>query len=95
MTDYAIFTVAPEITLAELQAVVHQQEQLLGPLASIGNDGTVTLLTFDVSQDPPKSPAILLAGGRAQTLAGNALISAGKAFLGRQLEDIAAYRTAG
>jgi hypothetical protein len=92
MDDYTVLKVSPEMSLPKLQAVVQQEEELVGPLASIGNDGTVTLLTFDLTQGPPQNTTVLMFGDSASRLRGNASTRLGKAFLEGRLEDIVAYR---
>ncbi len=92
-------SVAKNLSLSELQTTVQQQEELLGPLnkdhpKGLGNNGSQTLLTFDMDQDPPTNQAILrpTVGGQAVPLAGHDLICIGICFVSNQLTELAAYR---
>jgi len=87
------------LSLSELQTVVQQQEDLLGPLnknnpKGLGNDGNQTLLTFDMGQEPPMNKAVLrlTVGGHAVPLDGHELICIGSCFVSNQLIELAAYR---
>ncbi|SRR5712691_3715331 len=90
---------AKNLSLSELQTVVQQQEDLLGPLnkdhpKGLGNNGNQTLLTFDMAQDPPTNKAVLRStvGGQAVPLDGHELICIGTCFASNQLTELAAYR---
>jgi|SRR5271166_1129657 len=51
---------APPVTsLADLQTVVRQVEEKLGPLVVIENDGTDTILSFDEGRETPATPVVL------------------------------------
>lgn len=100
--------VQKDVSLADLETIVQQQEDLLGPLIALGhgplltrrNAGTtqteqdVTVLTFDMDPDPPANKATLrqAVGGHAVALPGLTLISTGQCFVSGQLLTIAAYR---
>ncbi|MBI3246452.1 MAG: hypothetical protein HYZ50_08095 [Deltaproteobacteria bacterium] len=90
---------AKNLSLSDLQTLVQQQEELLGPLnkehpSGLANDGNQTLLTFDMEQDPPIKTAVLrpTVGGQAIPLAGHDLICIGTCFVAGQLMKLAVYR---
>ena len=79
-------------SLSDLNILVSQQEDLLGPLTGIGNDGDQTLLTFDMDQDPPTIHAVIAAAG--DTLpAGATQVCTGKVFIRSKLTDCVATRS--
>ena len=91
-----VVTVSPDLSLLDLAVVVQQQEELLGPLIRIGNDGAVTFLEFDDRKDPPQFPTVLLPADRAAELAAGAPPAVrGQAFVNRRLEGLHAYRRSG
>ena len=53
MATPELITAEKTSSLANLNTLVAQKEQILGPLIAIGNDGNRTILTFDSDQDPP------------------------------------------
>jgi hypothetical protein len=57
-----IVTADPDVPLEAVNAIIEQQEQILGPLVSIGNDGKVTFLTFDLDREPPDKHAMVAVG---------------------------------
>jgi hypothetical protein len=86
-------------SLSELQLIVQQNEELLGPLnkdkpKGLGNDGNQTLITFDMDQDPPTIKTVLrpTVGGKAVPLVDHDLICIGTCFVSKQLTELAAYR---
>ena len=46
----------PELSLSDLRLLIQQQEELLGPLRDIGNNGYTTVLAFDPNEEPPSNP---------------------------------------
>jgi len=87
------------LSLSDLETVVQQQEDLLGPLnkdhpKGLGNDGNKTLLTFDMDQEPPTNKAVLkpTVGGQAVPLDGHETICIGTCFVSNHLLELAAYR---
>jgi len=82
--------VRPELSAQELELVIQQQEELLGPLVSIGNDSAATLLTFDMDQDPPTNPPVLRAG--SLDIRGAAAVLRGICFINGRLQEVTAYR---
>lgn len=46
-------------TLEELQIVIRQVEEILGPMVVIESDGTDTIMTFDEDQDAPATLVVL------------------------------------
>jgi hypothetical protein len=94
MSSLQSFAVPPELSTQDLERVIQQQEEIIGPLVSIGNDNISTLVTFDVDQDPPTNPALLrpLRPGSHDIIPGAALISTGVCFVNGQLQEIRAYR---
>lgn len=89
--------VNPELTLADLETTIGQQEQLIGALLSIDNDGTNSLFTFDEEHDPEADQLATLrtvSTDRIVTPAGFDMVCEGDAFVGGQLVHIAAFRAA-
>ena len=54
--DLPKLSVPGTTSLTDLQLIIQQQEDELGPLQAIGDDGTDTILTFDDGRDPPDVP---------------------------------------
>lgn len=94
MPEMTVVGVAPDLPLGDLQLVVQQQEEILGPLVSIGNDGGATLLTFDLDQERPQHPTLVVTGG-TRTPLGYRRTFTGKAFVNGRLEDLVGYRPPG
>ena len=78
-------------SLGDLNRLVAQQEDLLGPLTAIGNDGAQTVLTVDMDQDPPAKHAVITAAGSPPP-AGSTRVCEGKVFIAGQLTDAVATR---
>jgi hypothetical protein len=78
-----------DFSLAEINTLLEQQESILGPLVTIGNDGIENLLIFDFERDPPEQHTIIEA---ATSLQGTMVVAIGKMFISGQLQDVAAYR---
>lgn len=53
---------APSCSLDQLIAIIAQQEESLGPLYSVGNNGVKTKLGFDIDQSEPSVKAVLNKG---------------------------------
>ena len=79
------------LSLADIQTLVDQQESILGPLVSIGNDGNENLLLFDVEQDPPERHPFI--DTNIAPRPGAAVVATGKMFISGQLQDVAAFRS--
>ena len=79
----------PSLSLSQLGTLVAQQEEVLGPLVSIGNDGTQTLLTFDLERDPPD---IFTAIGIGDPPPNSTPLAIGKVFVAGELQDVLAFR---
>jgi hypothetical protein len=78
-----------DLSLSQLGILVAQQEEILGPLVSIGNDGSQTLLTFDLERDPPDTHTLIAIGG----LPPNSIpLASGKIFVAGQIQDVMAFR---
>ena len=77
------------LSLAEMNTLVEQQESILGPLVTIGNDGTENLLIFDFERDPPEKHAIV---DTAEPPPNVTVLATGKVFIAGQLEDVLVYR---
>jgi hypothetical protein len=90
MASSKVIGAAKSLSLNELNQVVTQQEELLGPLTAIGNDGTQSLLTFDMDQDSPTRHAVIAAGSSPPS--GSTIISRDKVFIAGQLTDAIASR---
>src|SRR5271157_843577 len=79
------------LSLGTLNQLVVQQEDQLGPLIAIGNDGAQTVLTFDMDQDPPAKHAVIGAAGSPPP-PGSTTVCQGKVFIAGQLTDAVATR---
>ena len=79
--------------LADINREVAQYEQRYGPLATIGNDGSQTILTF-AAKPPPTSFAVIAAqnAGNPVIPAGATLVCSGTIFVLGQLTLSAATR---
>lgn len=77
------------LSLAEINTLVAQQESILGPLLTIGNDGSETLLIFDFERDPPEKHAVV---DTADPPANAMVLATGKIYVAGQLQDALAYR---
>lgn len=82
-------TASRDSSLADINTIVEQQESILGPLVSIGNDGNGNLLIFDVVQDPPEKHAVVEIAAPPPDAT---IITQGKIFIAGQLEDVLVYR---
>ena len=85
----AIVSADPSLSLQELNLLIKQQEELLGPLITVGNDAKLNVLSFDDLRDPPEKHAMIDVGGpppNSQPLAW------GKVFVGGELKDVLAFR---
>jgi len=82
------------LALIDLNKLVAQQEELLGPLIGIGNDGNQTLLTVDMAEDPPETFAVIVPtfAGQAVVPQGSVKVCEGKVFITSQLIDAIATR---
>ena len=81
-------------SLTDLNKYVKQQEEQLGPLIEIGNNGDQTLLTIDMDPDPPVKFAVIVPvlGGVVTLPPGTAKICEGKVFITNLLVDAVAAR---
>ncbi len=84
-------SVAAELSLPDINHLVAQQESVLGPLVTIGNDAAETLLFFGITQEPPETHATISSG---ELPAGVVPIATGKIFVAGKLVDVIAYRAA-
>jgi len=84
-----IVAAPPGLSLSQLATLVAQQEEVLGPLLSIGNDGSQTLLTFDLDREPPETHTVIGIGNPPR---GSTSLAIGKAFVSGQLQDVSAFR---
>ena len=80
----------PDLSLSQLVTLVAQQEEVLGPLVSIGNDGSQTLLTFDLERDPPEKHTVI---GVGKPPPNATPLATGKVFVAGELQDVLAFRT--
>jgi hypothetical protein len=94
MAQTTVVTVSPFYEIVSLELTVQQQEELLGPLVALGNDGAVTVLTFDIDQDPPQQKAVIRPASDDVSSNPSAfrLIGKGICFVSGRLMEIAAYR---
>jgi hypothetical protein len=79
---------SPILSLPEINTLVAQQESILGPLVSIGNDGVETLLFFDFERDPPEMHAVI---GTGDPPPDAPVLATGKMYVRGRLEDVSAY----
>ena len=79
----------PGLSLDQLGTLIAQQEEVLGPLVSIGNDGSQTLLTFDLEGDPPPVHTVIAVGDPPSNATP---LATGKVFVGGLLRDVSALR---
>src|ERR1700759_566869 len=92
MTDVRSVTVDPSASLDVINHISNQQERRLGPLVDIGNDGSATMLSFDMDLDKPAQLAVIVLA-TAPAPAGSTRVGAGgKIVIGGQQTDAAAYR---
>jgi hypothetical protein len=95
MATPEILNAPKAFTLAELNKVITQKEELLGPLIAIGNDGNKTLLTFDTDLNPPAKHAVVarIVGTSQPVVAvGFTMVSRGKVFIESTLTKALATR---
>src|SRR5262249_9807245 len=83
-------------TLGELQIVIRQVEELLGPLVVIENDGTGTILSFDEGRESPATLVVLERdGGQASTHSGSdEFVTKGICIIAGDVVPVAAFRAA-
>jgi hypothetical protein len=79
---------AKDNSLDDLNKFLREQEDQRGPLVGIGNDGTQTILTFDMDLAPPEKHAIIQKGNPPVSDSG----IKGKVFIDGQLKDAFATR---
>jgi hypothetical protein len=91
MTTPSITYVDKSVTLETLNTLAQQQEQVVGPLTLIGNDGGKTLLSFDLDRDPP-SILVKITPSDSGAPQGTAIVSTGVCFIGGNLTNVVAYR---
>jgi len=80
---------APACTIDQLNAIIAQKEDTLGPLQSVGNDGVKSTLGFDV--DPP-SPAVKAVLRNGPAPAGTIVICQGVVFISGTITQVYATR---
>ena len=91
MADLKTIGADQSLSLSDLNTVVAQNEDLLGPLVGIGNDGTQSLLTFDMDQNPPTKHAVIAAAG-GHLPPGSSKVCEGKIFIAAKLTSAVATR---
>ena len=86
--------VAKGTSLSGLNVIVGQQEDDLGPLTAIGNDGNQTILTFDTDPPSPAKHAVIGADKNGQPVipAGSAQVCRGTVFIAGTLTASTATR---
>lgn len=84
----------PNYSLSDLQTLAQQQEETLGPLSGLGNDGTQTVIVIDDNIAPPDKLVILkpTVGGTAIKLENHVFICKGTCFITGIKQELAAYR---
>jgi hypothetical protein len=93
MADASAVSVDSSLSLADLNRVAQQQEQLLGPLVLIGNDGSNNLLSFDMERDPPNSP-IQIQLISEPTPPNAQIVSTGLCLIQKAITNVIAFRAA-
>ena len=81
-------------SLNDLNTVVGQNEDTLGPLTEIGNDGVQTLLTFDTDPPSPVNHAVVSVDNNGQPAipSGSTQVCRGSVFVERGLVSATASR---
>jgi hypothetical protein len=89
--------ISKNTSLADLNVFVGQQEDSLGPLTAIGNDGNQTVLTFDTDPASPAIHAVIAAdNGAAPVIPANSTqVCRGKVFIAGTLTASTATRAKG
>lgn len=80
-------------TLSELQTAIGHQEEIFGPLISLGNNGTKTVYSLEVTTSPAKR-IVLKAFESAQPdpVAGHTLACHGLCIVENTPKKVAAWR---
>ena len=93
MVNEIMRTVDAGTSLADLNTIVHQEEDKLGALMSMGNNNGKTLLGFD-TDTPAASYSTITAdsGGKPQPPAGKAAICSGTIYIANALSPATAFR---
>lgn len=81
--------VAAETSLEDLNTIVAQKEDAMGPLTAMGNDKSQTLLTFDTALDPPANHAVI-----APDKEGNPVIPSGAGQICKGVVFVKSVKTA-
>ena len=94
MTQPATLGVVKETSLKDLNIMISQYESILGPLISLGNDGTQTITIFDTDQATPAQYAVVAAdqAGQSQIPAGSSMVCQGTIFIQAALVHVSASR---
>jgi hypothetical protein len=81
-------------TLAQVNEAVSEKEAVVGPLIQIGNNGNLTVLTFDTDQGSPAKTAVIApdVGGAAQIPAGSTKVCSGTIYIAGTLTAATASR---
>jgi hypothetical protein len=89
-------TVPANSSLDDINKVITQTENIVGPLVTIDNDGTQTVLTFDSDQPAPGENAVIAAdvGGQPIVPASNTQVCRGTIFIAGTLTACTASRPA-
>jgi len=76
-------TATANSTLTDINKVVAQTENIVGPLVTIDNDGKQTVLTFDSDPPAPAENAVIAAdvGGQPSVPAGSTQVCRGTIFI--------------
>jgi hypothetical protein len=87
-------TVPGDVSLEQLNTRAKAAEQGFGPLLSIGNDGSATVLAFDGERDIPDNEVVLkpTVAGHPIPQPGMLLLCLGIALIVGQETSISAYR---
>jgi hypothetical protein len=95
MVHQAPIGVDKSCSLADLNTIIGEQEDNLGPLVAIGNNGQQTILTFDVDQASPANHATITpdANGQSVIPAGSSKVCQGSVFVASTLTPATASRS--
>lgn len=81
------------LSLAEFQAVVQQQEGIIGPLKWLGREGQNNTITLEIGPAPNNRALLETYGGAGPPLKpGHVLICIGESLIESQPAKVAAYR---
>jgi hypothetical protein len=84
--------VAANTSLADLNTIVVQNEQTIGALTAMANEGGQTVLTFDADQYNPAINAVIQVKAGGSAPAGSDQVCEGMIYVSGMQTDCVAYR---